>query len=218
MLRMFIHSDLVHVTLLLISLSILGTKVQSQADFPYLDFLRRCFDPCTDQQRATPPANGTFYIRLQSRTSCNQTEMAASANESRNISDFCRVSSSEDTRPECMCGNDLLDHEEVLVTVLNRTTCPGYRKIQENNSSLGICEEVFHSLGYCVTLVTYASVNDSIDNSTEQIGGYDISSLSQTVERIENQLLSYFNVIDRTIVGSYFKNKEHRCACLVSLC
>ena len=229
MLRMIVSSDLVHLTLLLLlSLSILGIKVQSQVDFPYLDFLDRCYDPCTDQQRATLPANGSFYIRLQPRTSCNQTEikqndsqlmmMAASTNGSTNISDSCRVSSSPgDTRLECMCGSDLLNRQDILLTVLKRTTCPGYGKIQVNNSNLGICEEVFHRLGYCVTFVSYTPVNDGIDNSTEQIGGYNISSLSQTVERIENQLQSYFDVIDRTLVGSYIKNEEHRCACLVSL-
>lgn len=207
--------------LVAVCLGILAVRVQSQVDPRYVKFLERCFDDSCSNHTASPPSNTTtdwFYIRLRPRTPCNDTNVLSNDTGSSNQSDSCEVISLDEPSPlDCMCGERLLSNMRSFGNIVRTATCPGYKKIQDVTSSLGICEEVFNSLGYCVTLAPYYNSTSVNDIGLQPNSLYNNLSLSRTVSRIESQLQNFYNVIDRTIVGSYFKTSEHRCICLVNL-
>lgn len=109
-----------------------------------------------------------------------------------------------------MCGEKLMKRDEIIRDTIQNFTCPSYHTITAQGP-LGVCEQVLNNLGYCVTFEPY-NISDS-----EYILLYNESSLRETVTQIETRLQDYFNVVDRTLVGSYFNNHGHRCLCLVSL-
>lgn len=140
-----------------------------------------------------------FYIELNEasrRNTTNSTPCSFSFQINHVLEDMCscKFVSQESSRSEC----------------IENTTCSSYFKINNTNSHLGICEEVLNSLGYSVCLIPYNSpANDSS-------GLYNARSLQLTVSQIEADLETYFEVLDRTVVGAYFRNEQHRCHCLDS--
>ncbi len=111
-----------------------------------------------------------------------------------------------------MCRPSFTDRDEMINESLMNATCPSYRTLNFNGS-LGICKEVLNSLGYCVTFVPY---NETVTTNGGETLLYNGSSLNKTVHQIQTTLGKYFQVIDRTLVGSFFKDRAQRCLCLVS--
>ncbi len=159
------------------------------------------FDPCPNI--SSPPQSDMFYLKLDmARKAQGLGECSSSdhMNYTTTLKDMCRPSFTE--------------RDEMINESLMNVTCPSYRTLNVNGS-LGICKEVLNSLGYCVTLVSY---NETV--TTNGAGGetllYNGSSLNKTVHQIQSTLGKYFQVIDRTLVGSFFKDRAQRCLCLVS--
>ena len=157
--------------------------------------------PATAIPSASPlniSSSEMFFIRLVPKSLPNLPSNSSMGQE-RPLNNMCAPNST---------GFTFL--EDQLTDCINRSTCPLYRKISNSCSSLGICEEVFDSLGFDVCLIPY--------NGSANITLYNASSLLDTVSKIEANLKVYFRVLDRTVVGSYFKEPVYRCLCLVSEC
>ncbi len=179
--------------LLLLSLAVV-LRAQSQAcEFFDSMLLKNRFESCPVSPFFRLPA-GTFYLKLDDATRQLNLDGCTSNDYNSTLSDICRTSLTERV-------------DKSLVSV----TCPAYRKIA-SDGPLGICGEVLNSLGHCVSYVPL-NETDAINNS--DISMYDTSSLAETVNQIQSTLANYFQVLDRTLVGAYSKDRGQRCLCLV---
>ncbi len=152
------------------------------------------FDNCSD---ISYPQSDMFYLKL------GMAPKALDLEECRSINSMNYTTTLGD-----MCASR--KRNKTITESLMSVTCPSYRNVYVSGP-LGICKEVFNSLGYCVTLESY---NETV--TTNETFLYNKSSLNETVNRIQTTLGKYFQVIDRTLVGSFFKDRGQRCLCLVS--
>ena len=141
-----------------------------------------------------------FYIKLVPKSVSNLSEDSSTDPDP-----------DEEYKLNNMCASNntgFISREKQLSDCINYSTCQLYGKTSNSSSSLGICREVFESLGFDVCLIPYSGAAN--------ITLYNASSLLDTVSKIEASLRVYFRVLDRTVVGSYFKQSEYRCLCFVS--
>ncbi len=187
--------------LLLLLYLVVVLRAQSQA-CRFLDsmLLINKFESCPSSLSFTQ--SGTFYLRLDGAPKELGLNMCSSNDYNSSLSD--------------MCGVSLTDREDFINESLINVTCPTYRKIA-SDGPLGICEEVLNRLGHCVSFVPL-NATDVMSNDDAAIHRvYNASSLAKVVSRIQTTLAKHFQVLDRTLVGIYFKNRGQRCLCLVRL-
>lgn len=184
--------------LLLLSLVVV-LRAQSQA-CKFLDsmLLINKFNSCPASPSLTRQP-GSFYLRLDSAPKELNFDVCSSKDYNTSLSDMCRTS--------------LTNREKFIDESLLNATCRTYGEIS-NDGPLGICEKVLNSLGHCVSFVPL-NETDAMSNSGGEIRVYNASSLLETVDSIQTTLANYFQVLDRTLVGFYLKDRGHQCLCLV---
>ena len=154
---------------------------------------------CATNLSASDIPEGSFYLRLSHANVIN-----VSLSDSNST---CPVDDQRVNNLDCMCGANLRNQQEDIRKRLNRT-CKYYEEhTQQIPSPLGFCERSLTQLGRCVTFEPFPDENFT----------YNANSLRMKVREIDQILLGYFGILDRTLVGVYLRTEEHRCQCLVSV-
>ena len=142
-----------------------------------------------------------FYLKLEDAVTVNDSKAV--------VHGTCQVDDVLVQDLSCMCGDKLVERQEANLARLNKT-CQHYNeRIFNNNSPLGFCERSLMQLGRCVTF-------EPTQNVSVGSRAFTMESLKDKLQQINEILVGYFRVLDRTIVHVYLPSAEHRCQCLVS--
>lgn len=147
----------------------------------------------------------SFYLFLSRNESIieRQSRMPSSEGEE------CFVGSKNNLK--CLCGDNLTTaHREYRQSLLD--TCTNNFTEDSDSVPFSFCSAALLSLGYNIEVIN--NTNDSM-NMVDMNYTFNSYSLAERIESLEQSMLVFQRVLDRTIVGVLVETKGHLCSCLV---